>query len=249
MKSACAAAVVTYSRHRHTCHKKDQTSCPSDEMDIDVVGNVGTACLKLRIIQATPSPHKKHSGDLTAYSIDSLKSPRLGEFGKYNHCLVAARRDGQSSGHHESGERGLAWSNMTSLERIHHVNTTLRESPRYCWICSGIELYGSTGSLTYALLPVEHSTLCDQVFCLSKAEVRKAGRGLMMALTALHSINLVHSNVSVDAVRYDSRRDEFVLTDLFCMSSMEAFDSTTCGCTCGRIVCLLGWTGPQIYQR
>ena len=89
-------------------------------------------------------------------------------------------------------------------------------------------VYVRRGNLEYLLLRSESDVVGKICFALSREELCVAMLGVLSALGYLHSLLIVHGNVSIDAIRYDCRREVFVLSDLYSLCHHTRLETSRC---------------------
>lgn len=226
-------------------------------MRLDFYGTNGVVQFTTRNLPREEE-HNKHTCDnIVKYGLHAAEVEAHSEFHKFQRCAVASKLPEPWRGHYQDdGPYSFRWGRSSPLEHANTLSLLLKvgmqergDPSRRITQCDarlidpGIAFFGSNGSVDYAMLTPGRERLRRLGFSLNCKETNLAGSNMFEALKILHSMDVIHSNVSPDCIEFDPLQGIFVLTDLFCMSTPNTLVQESSG-----INPLYSWQEPVLHR-
>lgn len=214
-------------------------------MDLELEEHSGKTTISIAPLESKHPTYKFRNIGLSDYRVLKNRTHPRDRRKKYDRCVVSKKHSTQWKGYFAQRAPGMSemWMTMSTLQKLRLLQRTIRKcrlrnmkrvvpselDASLLLVRVGFQYFGNTDILDYVLLKSESPLLSNLKFCLGMDEVLLASKHSFAALSSLHDMDIMHANVSLDALHYDARSNKYLLTDLYCIRSAREFSSEDLG--------------------
>ena len=228
---------------------KKQTGKLKCTMEIEIFGK--ERCMHIRLNKDRQRERHELScshSDVSTYTLDEDQKKLYQELKDFSKCVTSKRCASEWGGRYGYSTLDRI-ATSSPIDRIKFISDSIdREKDEELMVVKsvpvvdcdfvlvGLDYFGNTSDIDFALVSNHPQVLRTTAYCFNEQEVRSAVVNIYLGLRYLHSLGIVHLNITREAIVYNPKKDIFMITDLYCAQTCR-----TCKCEVNERNALYSW--------